>query len=211
MKFYIEFKFKTEIMKRIIVSTTMIAMMVFAMISCQQLQELQSLAKCDFKLRSVDNITLAGVNIQQKQDMSQVNAMDVVKLTSAYVSKNLPLSLNLNVDARNPNPTKAAMTALDWILEIDDIEMTRGILNKRYDINPNGGITTIPMSMSFDLFKVLSGRSKDAILNFGFNLAGAGTNTPTRITLKARPTIMVGSIPIQYPGYIAIKNSFVSK
>ncbi len=197
-------------MKRIIISATVVALIVFAMISCKQLQELQSLAKCDFKLRSVENIQLAGINIQQKQSISQVNAMDVVSLTSAYVSKNLPLSFNLNVDARNPNPTKAALTALDWILEIDDIEMTRGILNKKYEINPNGGVTTIPMSMNFDLFKVLTGKAKDAVLNFGFNLTGTG-NTPTRITLKARPTIMIGTIPIQYPGYIAIKNTFVSK
>ncbi len=189
----------------------MIAIFLFAMISCQQLQELQSLAKCEFKLRSVENIQLAGINIQQKQSISQVNAMDVISVTSAYVSKNLPLSFNLNVDARNPNPTKAALTALDWILEIDDIEMTRGILNKKYEINPNGGVTTIPMSMNFDLFKVLTGKAKDAVLNFGFNLTGAGSNTPSRITLKARPTIMIGTIPVQYPGYIAIKNTFISK
>jgi hypothetical protein len=144
------------------------------------------------------------------QSLSQVNALDVVKLTSAYMSKNLPLNFNLNVDARNPNPTKAALTALDWILEIDNIEMTRGILNNRIEIAPNGGVSTIPMTMNFDLFKVLTGKTKDAVLNFAFNLSGNGS-APTRITLKARPTVMVGSIPIQYPGYISIKNTFVSK
>ncbi len=180
-------------------------------VSCTELKQLATLAKCDFKLKSVDNIQLAGVNIQQMQNLSQVNALDVVKLTSAYMSKNLPLSFNLNVDTRNPNPTKAALTALDWILQIDDIDMTHGILNKRIEIAPNGGITTIPMNMNFDLFKVLTGKSKDAVLNFAFNLTGVGNNTPSRITLKAKPTVMIGSVPIQYPGYISIKNTFVSK
>lgn len=180
-------------------------------VSCTELQQLSSLAKCDFKLKSIENIQLAGINIQQKQSLSQVNAMDVVKLTSAYMSKNLPLSFNLNVDSRNPNPTKAALTALDWILQIDDIDMTHGILNKRIEIAPNGGVTTIPMNMNFDLFKVLTGKTKDAVLNFAFNLTGAGTNTPSRVTLKAKPTVMIGSVPIQYPGYISIKNTFVSK
>lgn len=195
-------------MKRIMIGLSIAIMIAF--VSCKQLQELQSLTKCDFKLRTVDNIQLAGVNVQQIQNLSQVGLLEVAKLTTAYVSKNLPLSFNLNVDARNPNPTKASLTALDWILEIDNIEMTRGILNKRFEINPNGGITTIPMMMDFNLFNVLTGKTKDAMLNFGLNLAGAG-NVPTRITLKARPTIMVGTIPVQYPGYIAIKNSFVSK
>ncbi len=195
-------------MKRIMIGLSIAIMIAF--VSCKQLQELQSLTKCDFKLRTVDNIQLAGVNVQQIQNLSQVGLLEVAKLTTAYVSKNLPLSFNLNVDARNPNPTKASLTALDWILEIDNIEMTRGILNKRFEINPNGGITIIPMMMDFNLFNVLTGKTKDAMLNFGLNLAGAG-NVPTRITLKARPTIMVGTIPVQYPGYIAIKNSFVSK
>lgn len=189
---------------------TVIIIIAIAMVSCKQLQELTNLAKCDFKLKSVDNIQLAGVNIEKMQRLSQVNALDVVKLTSAYMSKNLPLNFNLNVDARNPNPTKAALTALDWILEIDNIEMTRGILNNRIEIAPNGGVSTIPMTMNFDLFKVLTGKTKDAVLNFAFNLSGNGS-APTRITLKARPTVMVGSIPIQYPGYISIKNTFVSK
>jgi LEA14-like dessication related protein len=189
---------------------TVIIFIAIAMVSCKQLQELTNLAKCDFKLKSVDNIQLAGVNIEKMQRLSQVNALDVVKLTSAYMSKNLPLNFNLNVDARNPNPSKAALTALDWILEIDNIEMTRGILNNRIEIAPNGGVSTIPMTMNFDLFKVLTGKTKDAVLNFAFNLSGNGS-APTRITLKARPTVMVGSIPIQYPGYISIKNTFVSK
>lgn len=198
-------------MKNRIKGLTTVVLLAIMAVSCQQLKELQSLSKCDFKLKSVDNIQLAGVNIQQMQDFSQVNTFDVVKLTSAYMSKNLPLSFNLNVDARNPNPTKAALTAIDWILQIDDMDMTSGVLNRRVEINPNGGITTIPMSMNFDLFKVLSGKTKDAVLNFAFNLTGKGSNVPSRITLKARPTIMLGAIPIQYPGYISIKNTFVSK
>jgi len=190
--------------------STLLVIVLIAMTSCKQLQELSNLAKCDFKLKTIDNIQLAGVNVQQFQNLNQLNIMDVAKLTTAYMSKNLPLSFNLNVDVRNPNSSKAAVTALDWILEIDDIEMTRGILNKRFEIAPNGGVTMIPMVLNFDLLKVLSGKSKDAALNFAFNLSGAG-NTPTRITLKARPTVMVGSIPLQYPGYISVKNSFVSK
>ncbi|MEI6348109.1 MAG: hypothetical protein WCP69_09210 [Bacteroidota bacterium] len=190
---------------------TLIIVVAIMMVSCKQLQELTNLAKCDFKLKSVDNIQLAGIDIQKVQNINQINALDVVKLTSGYMSKYLPLSFNLNVDARNPNPSKAALTALDWILEIDNIEMTRGVLNQRIEIAPNGGISTIPMNLNFDIFKVLSGKAKDAVLNFAFNLTGAGNNTPTRITLKARPTVMLGAIPIQYPGYISIKNTFVSK
>ncbi len=179
------------------------------MVSCKQLQELSNLAKCEFKLKTIENIELAGVKVQNLSNISQINILDIAKLTTAYMSKNIPLSFNLNVDAKNPNPGTASITQLDWILQIDDIDMTRGILNQKYSIAPNGGVATIPMNMNFNLFDVLSGKSKDAIINFGLNLAGAG-NTPTRVALKTRPTINVGNFPLQYPGYITVKNTFTS-
>jgi len=182
----------------------------FAIVSCKQLQELTNLTKCDFRLKTVDNIQLAGVNVQNIKNVNQISIIDVAKLTTAFLSKNLPLSFNLNVEARNPNPKQAAMTALDWILLIDDIEMTRGIINQRYAVPANGGITTIPMNMNFNLFQVLNGRAKDAMINFSLNLSGQG-NAPTRIALKAKPTIMLGNYPLQYPGYITVRNTFTSK
>jgi len=101
------------------------------------------------------------------------------------------------------------MTALDWILLIDDIQMTNGILNQKVNI-PANSTKTVPLNLNFDLAKVLSGKSKDAILNFATNLAGTG-NKPTRITLKAKPTINIGNVPVQYAGYLSIKTDYTSK
>ena len=55
--------------------------------------------------------------------------------------------------------------------------------------------------------KEVNNESKDALLNFGFNLADAG-NKPTRVGLKLKPTINVGGIPITYPGYIDLGTEF---
>jgi len=178
--------------------------------SCSQLKEMATLTKCQFKLKSVENISLAGVNIQNLTNFSQLNLIDAAKITSAVANGTLPLSFVLNVEAKNPNPVKASMNKLEWILFIDDIEMINGILNKKIEIAPSGGISVFPILMQMDLKKILSGKSGDALLNFGFNLAGAG-NKPTRITLKAKPSIMIGNSTITYPGYISINNEFTSK
>jgi hypothetical protein len=47
-------------------------------------------------------------------------------------------------------------------------------------------------------------------MNFGLNLAGSG-NRPSRMTLKVKPTIMVGTTPISYPGYLSVTNEFGGK
>jgi hypothetical protein len=181
-------------------------------VSCdvlEQASEMTRLSKCEYRLHAVDNIRLAGIDIKDMENYEELSFLQIAKLSAAVASNDLPLSFRLDVQGRNPNQGKAAMNSLDWILYIDDIEMTRGILNDRVEIPPNGGVANIPLSISVDLMQALSGKSGNALLNFGFNLAGAG-NEPTRILLKAKPTVYVGGKPIEYPGYINIRTEFTS-
>ncbi|MEA3479491.1 MAG: hypothetical protein U9R60_15005 [Bacteroidota bacterium] len=175
----------------------------------EQASELQTFSRCEFRLKSVQNIRLAGVSVQQINQISDLTLMEMARLTTAFVNKDMPFKLTLNVEVQNPNQSKAALNELEWILFIDNIEMTSGMLTQRIEIPPHGGLAVMPVSIGVDLFDVLSGESADAIINFALNLAGAG-NKPTRIMLKAKPTIYVGTKAITYPGYIKIENEFTS-
>lgn len=172
----------------------------------KQTSEITSFAKCEFRIESARNMKLAGVNIQDKHSMSDLSLMDMTKIGSVLAGGTLPLTFDLNVQIRNPNQGMAAMNKLEWILILDDIEMTRGVLNERIEI-PAKIVLTFPVAMSLDLMKSLSGKSGDALINFALNLSGNGSR-PTRIKLKAKPTIMVGATPIEYPGYITIRQEF---
>jgi len=173
----------------------------------QQVSQMNNLTKCDFRLESVQHLNLAGVNVQNVKKVSDLNMMDAANLASAIASQQFPLDFTLNIEAKNPNTAAAGMSRIDWILLIDDMEMTRGILDQQVTIPANNGTTIIPMQMHIDLQKALSGKSADAVINFGMNLAGAG-NKPTRFTLQMKPTITVGGFPIAYPGYLNVKTEF---
>ena len=175
-----------------------------------QVSQISNLAKCDFRLESVQQLNLAGVNVQNIQEISDLSMLDAGKLALAATSQQFPLDLTLNVEARNPNPAAAGMTKIDWILLIDDIEMTRGILDRQVTIPGNNGTAIIPMQMHVDLKKALSGKSADAVINFGLNLAGAG-NKPTRFTVQLKPSIIVNGFPITYPGYLNVHTEYVSQ
>lgn len=193
----------------LLVSATFI--LVFA--SCDvvnQVSQMSNLAKCDFRLESVQQLNLAGVNVQNVQEISDLSMFDAGKLALAATSQQFPLDLTLNVEARNPNPAAAGMTKIDWILLIDDIEMTRGILDRQVTIPGNNGTAIIPMQMHVDLKKALSGKSADAVINFGLNLAGTG-NKPTRFTVQLKPSITVNGFPITYPGYLNVHAEYGSK
>lgn len=191
----------------------MLVLMLVGISSCdilKQVGEMAQFAKCDFRLSTVENLNLAGVNVQQKKSLNDLNFADAAKLTAAYLGGSLPLNLTLNVQVKNPNAAQASMNKLEWIMLIDGVEMVRGVNQQTINVSPNGGVATLPLQIGVDLKQALSGKSKDAILNFGLNLAGAG-NTPTRITLKAKPSIRVANQLIDYPGYLTVDTQFSSR
>jgi len=181
-----------------------------SIVACKQLQELASFAKCEFKLKSIENINLAGINVQQVKSLSDISVLDAAKLMAAVTQNNFPLQFTLNVDVKNPNPVQASLNKLDWILIIDDIQLLTGTSQSKVQIAPNGGISNYPLAFNLNLKEVLKEKTGQSLVNFGLNLAGAG-NQPSRVTLKAKPYINVGNFELPYPGYITIKQDFTSK
>jgi hypothetical protein len=155
----------------------------------------------------VENVNLAGVNVQNINNLSQLNWTDAQKLMKAVASNTFPLSFQLNLEGRNPNTAAAGLNRLEYELFIDDIQMTTGILNQSFTIPPNNGNAVIPINMNIDLKKVLSGKSLDAMVNFGLNLAGSG-GKPTRIMIKLKPSILVNGKLLAYPGFITVRTEY---
>jgi hypothetical protein len=111
------------------------------------------------------------------------------------------------MEVKNPNATTAAMNSVDWIMMIDDKEIVDGTVNERIQISPDGGVTNLPIRISTDLRKVLNNMPADQAVNMGLGLAGSG-GKPTRVTLKIKPSIMVGQSVLKYPGYIKVNQEF---
>jgi hypothetical protein len=194
-------------MKKPVNIAAIIVIMLFSSCSVlQQTSEMKNFGKCEFRIESARNMKLAGVNIQDKKSLQDLTIMEMTKIGGVIAGGTLPLNFDLKIEVKNPNPVMAAMNKLDWILLIDDIEMTRGILNQRIEV-PAGSLANFPVFINLDLMKSLNGKSGDALINFAMNLAGTGSK-PTRIKLKAKPTIMIGSTPVEYPGYITIRQEF---
>ena len=171
--------------------------------SCVQLQELSRLSQCKFDFESVNQIKLANINIENVSDYSSLGFSNIAKLVSGFASGNLPLTLNVEISAKNPNSKRASMTNMDWIAIIDDIEVARGIINKTIVIPSNNVPTKITLPISVNLMELLKGDNQSKILNFGMNLAGQGNST-SRIKVKIKPSINVGGQIIQSPAYITL-------
>ena len=114
-----------------------------------QFSSVANLANCEFALKNVSNVSVAGVNVKNLTQ-GNLSATDIVKLVAAYQSKQVPLALDVNVDITNPTKTQAAMTALDWILAIDGTDIANGVNSRSYTIKPST-TTMVPLPVSTDL------------------------------------------------------------
>lgn len=176
--------------------------------SCDVLNQLASqfssvanLANCDFALKNVSNVSVAGVNVKNLTQ-GNLSATDIVKLVAAYQSKQVPLNLDVNVDVTNPTKTQAAMTALDWILAIDGTDMANGVSSKNYTIRPSA-TTTVPLPVSTDLGQLFSQKGLDALKNFASSFTSEGVSS--KVGLRVRPSLSVGSTQVPFPNYIKLE------
>ncbi len=171
-----------------------------------QVRQLQMFTKCEFRLVSVEDTRLAGFGLTGRTSIQDFGVLGAVKFKRAVSAGTLPLEFTLNIEVKNPNAETAAMNRLAWILLVDGIEMTRGQVEERVEIGPNG-VSPMALAIAFDLREVLAEETLDAMLNLAFNVAGEGSR-PTRITLKAKPSILISGQPMDFPDYITVTTEF---
>lgn len=169
----------------------------------QQVQQAKRFAKCEFRMTTIQQLELGGVNIQRVRSLKDLSLTKAARLTAALTEKTLPLTFDLNVESSNPNAETAALNKLEWRLFIDEKEMMAGEMPNRIEI-PAHASAEFPIAISVDLKKVLSGEKKDAVLTLAFNLVGEG-DRPSNILLQIKPTIVVAGVAMDYPGYFDVK------
>jgi hypothetical protein len=189
---------------RKIIALLGMAVVLFSCDITQQLAGTYNMTQCKYEYNSISGLTLGGVNLQGVNSLSSVNPLSAASLLAAFSSSSgsLPLEFTLNLNVTNPGLQTALLNGLSYVLEIDGIEMTQGIMNNQFQV-ASGAKTVLPISMAFDLKKVLSGKSMDAVKNLAFNFAGIGSGSSS-VTVKLKPSFIVGKQTISSPSYIPV-------
>lgn len=199
-------------MKKITFVITLAAALLFS--SCDTLTQVAdqfvsvaNLVNCDFSLKNVSNVNVAGVNVKNLTN-GNLSLGDITKLVAAYQSKKVPLAMDVNVDINNPTTTKAAMTALDWILAIDGTDLANGVNNKSYTIKPSA-TTTVPLAVNTDLSDLFSKKGVEALKTFASSFSSEGVSS--KVGLRVKPSMSVGTAVVPFPNYITLEKKTGSK
>jgi hypothetical protein len=172
---------------------------------CAALQQIAALRHVQFAIDGVQNVRLAGVNLDNAQGPEHVGAAAITSIGAALATGRMPLQFVMLIGADNPaeNPVEARMLQFDWTLLLDDVETVSGTFNDERLIPP-GQRTTFPLGIELDLLRFFD-RNLQSLLGLAFAVSGQGGEAD--VALRARPTISTPFGPITYPGDIILRHT----
>lgn len=176
----------------------------------RQAQQIKALEKCDYKLLDATAVTIAGTDIKKLINNQTVDLVNLPALAFGYLRKDIPLRTTLNLEISNPSNELAAINNFDYIILINRQEIANGTVSQAVSIAA-GQSVKVPVQLNANIYQFLAdGKALQDITSF---LSGAakGTEQKGLVTLRIKPSIMVGGNLIKYPGYITIDKEISSK
>ena len=171
-------------------------------VSCsaiQQIAKVTNLKNCTFDLQKIENVQVAGINVTNFNGFS---AADLVNLAACIKNKRVPVVLGVQVGVDNPGASSATVTRMEWLCTVDNKQMATGVVSDRYSI-PAGGSVTIPLKVSMDAYDLFSSSGVDAVKAF-INSFSKDDHTSSRVAVKVKPTVELGSATVTMPNYITL-------
>jgi hypothetical protein len=197
-------------MKRKII---LLSFIIFSLNGCSVIQQIRDFAKLKFKIASVGNFNIAGIDISRKTEFSDFKALELLKLSSVITDNKLPATFTLNLEAKNPNKNTdysqapaISLNSLPWTLYINEKETISGNISKPVSVPGNNAIVNIPLDIQLDLIKIFEDGTLQNIANTVLKVGGANKDL-TKIKIVARPVIGTPIGEITYPDELTIINT----
>ena len=95
------------------------------------------LSQSEYRYNSLNNIQLAGINLGNASSISVSNLASIATvLAGGSTMQTIPFSMTLNMDVTNPNTTAAFLDALDYAIQINEMEFVEGKMDIPIRIEP---------------------------------------------------------------------------
>lgn len=168
------------------------------------------LSQSEYRYHSLDNIQLAGISL------GNASAISVSKLASIATAlaggnsmQNIPFSMTLNMNVTNPNKNAAFLDALDYAVQINDMEFVEGKMDIPIRIEP-GETKVIPIPINVDLRNLMNRYSQQRVTNEMSAFLGITPNE-TSVSVKLWPKVTVGNKLLKSPAAIPVVFNFGGK
>lgn len=185
--------------------------MLFAIVTlffsgCDQLMETLNMINCKYKIDQLANVSWAGIDLTNIQSFEDLSVSDLAKAGLAISQNDYNVNFDMNILALNETETAAKISGFDYILLLNDSEITNGEYDTELTIEPNGGTGILPISMNIDAQNIVSGGTVEDVVNMVLNMVNYGNGESSDVAVKFSPWIPVGNT-IQKMPYITLSHT----
>ena len=192
------------------INKILISLFILTVTACGVFNSLGDFSKLKFRLSSADNITLGGININNKIRFTDLTAQEIEKLYKFVYDEKLPLSFDLYVSALNPNtgkdnlpPADIRLKSFPFKLFVDEKETISGNITNDVLITAGESQKEFVINISVDLWNFYKGNNFNNTVEPVLKYGGKEGIT-SHIKLVAKPVIETPAGDYEYPEEITV-------
>lgn len=194
-------------MKKYLIS---LVIFVFFISGCSIFKTIVNVSRLKYKLDSISDFKLNGISIDSKSKLSDFNSSEMLKLTSIITSGKLPVTFNLNIQAKNPNDgtggyqqTDITIKSFEWELFINKKKTVSGNIDKVINVPGIGSSAIIPLKVEFDIIEFIGNGALKEVVGLALKLGGNNKST-AEIEVVAKPVLGTPIGDLTYPEPVKI-------
>ena len=195
-------------------NTLMICLLVTTALGCginKQAQQIKALENCTYKITGVQQVSIAGTDVKKLMDQQSFSLTSLPGVALGLLRKDIPLKANLNLEISNPTSSLAAINQFEYKILVNNTDLAEGLVNQSVSIG-QGQTVTVPVQLVSNIYGLVSnGNVFNDIVKAAQKGSSAKDEKLGLLTIKIKPTFMLGNTPFKYPGYITINKDISSK
>jgi len=185
-------------------------MLISFFFGCSVYKTIVNVSRLKYKLDSVAEFKLNGISIDSKSKLTDFGPGEMLKLSSVFSTGKLPVSFNLNIQAKNPNDgtggynqTDITIKSFEWELFLNNKKTVSGNIDKVISVPGIGGSAIIPLRVELDLIKFIDNGALNEVINLALKLGGKNKST-SEIEVIAKPVLGTPIGDLSYPEPVKI-------
>lgn len=195
-------------------NTLLIGFIALTLWSCginRQAQQIKALEDCKYRITGVQQVSIAGTDVKKLLNEQSFNLTSLPGVALGLLRKDIPLRANLNLEISNPSGNLAAINQFEYKILVNNTDLAEGIVNQNVSI-AQGQTVTVPVQLTSNIYGLVSnGNVFNDIIKAAQKGASSKDEKLGLLTIKIKPTFMLGNTPVKYPGYITINKDISSK
>ena len=168
------------------------------------------MSQSEYKYRSLGNIQIAGMNLGDASNISISKLTSIATiLSSGSTMQTIPFNMTLDMDVKNPNNAPAFLDALDYAIQINEMEFVEGKMDVPIRIEA-GETKKVSLPVSVDLKKIMNRYTQERVANEMSAFLGI-TPQKTTVSVKLWPKFSVNGTLVKLPAAIPVIFTFGGK